>query len=293
MSVEGRRDVIAKSIGDLDSALSQARRDGLRIGFVPTLGALHDGHLANIRIAAAESDVVVVSIFLNRLQFDDPKDLARYPGDVATDASSAVRAGAHVVFAPSDVEMFPNGAPEVVVDPGPKGRVLEGASRPGHFSGVATAVTKLLSIVRPRTAYFGEKDYQQLVIVRQLVTDLSIPVTIVSCPTVREDSGLAMSSRNVFLGVNELGGAASLYRSLCEASDEIGRGERDPEKIMKTMAHVIAEDPLLELEYAHVVREGTLDDVKEIDGDVRLLLAVRVGDVRLIDNLLVPAGTLA
>jgi pantoate--beta-alanine ligase len=289
MSVEGR-DFIAKSIGDLDSALSRARRDRLRIGLVPTLGALHDGHFANIRKAAAESDVVVVSIFLNRLQFDDPKDLARYPGDVTTDASSATRAGADVVFAPSDLEMYPNGAPEVVVDPGPKGQVLEGASRPGHFRGVATAVTKLFSIVRPHTAYFGEKDYQQLVIVRQLVKDLSIPVTVASCPTVRDGTGLAMSSRNVFLGASELAGAASLYRSLCESRDEIERGERDPGKIMKTMAHVIAEAPLLELEYAHVVREGTLDDVEEIDTDVRLLLAARIGDVRLIDNLLACPG---
>lgn len=284
-------DVVARTFDDLEVALDGARRERLRIGLVPTLGALHGGHIADIEQADAECDVVVVSIFLNPLQFNDRKDLARYPGDLAADNRAAVRAGADVVFAPSIEVMYPAGAPEVVVDPGPKGQVLEGAVRPGHFSGVATVVTKLLATVRPHAAYFGEKDYQQLVIVRQLVKDLSLSVKIVSCPTVREDDGLAMSSRNAFLGVDERKSAVSLYRALRRAKDEIGRGENEADKILETMAGVVAAAPLATLDYAHVVREGTLDDVSVVDGDVRLLIAARVGPVRLIDNMLVEAGT--
>lgn len=288
MSVTAR-EVVARTIGDLDRALADRRKESLRIGFVPTLGALHDGHVADIRKARGESDVVVVSIFLNRLQFTDPKDLARYPGELTADARLAARAGADVVFAPPDDVMYPNGAPEVLVDPGAMGRVLEGASRPGHFRGVATVVTKLLSIVRPDAAYFGEKDYQQLVIVRRLVEDLSLPVSIVACPTVREPDGLAISSRNVFLADDERTSALALYRALCAARDEIGRGERDASRIVATMADVVAGSPLVELDYACVVREGTLEDVVEVGGDVRLLVAARVGGVRLIDNVLVEA----
>ncbi len=284
-------DVVARRFDDLEVALDGARRERLRIGLVPTLGALHGGHIADIEKADAECDVVVVSIFLNPLQFNDRKDLARYPGDLAADNRAAVRAGADVVFAPSIEVMYPAGAPEVVVDPGPKGQVLEGAARPGHFPGVATVVTKLLATVRPNAAYFGEKDYQQLVIVRQLVKDLSLSVKIVSCPTIREDDGLAMSSRNAFLGVDERKSAVSLYRALGRAKDEIGRGENQADKILETMAGVVTEAPLATLEYAHVVREGTLDDVSVVDGDVRLLIAARVGPVRLIDNMLVEAGT--
>ncbi len=284
-------ELVARTFDDLDGALDGARRERLRIGLVPTLGALHGGHVADIAQADAECDVVVVSIFLNPLQFNDRKDLARYPGDFVTDARVAVQAGADVVLAPSVEVMYPAGAPEVVVDPGPKSLVLEGAARPGHFQGVATVVTKLLAIVRPNAAYFGEKDYQQLVIVRQLVKDLSFAVTVVSCPTVREDDGLAMSSRNAFLGAEERKSAASLYRALCRAKTEIGRGENDANKIVQTMWDVVAESSLVSLDYAHVVREGTLDDVSDIDGDVRLLIAARVGPMRLIDNLLVEAGT--
>jgi pantoate--beta-alanine ligase len=284
-------EVVARTFDDLEVALDGARRERLSIGLVPTLGALHGGHIADIEQADEECDVVVVSIFLNPLQFDDRKDLARYPGDLAADNRAALRAGADVVFAPSIEAMYPAGAPEVVVDPGPKGQVLEGAVRPGHFRGVATVVTKLLATVRPNAAYFGEKDYQQLVIVRQLVKDLSLPVKIVSCPTIREDDGLAMSSRNAFLGVDERKSAVSLYRALRRAKDEIGRGENEADKILETMAGVVTEAPLATLDYAHVVREGTLDDVSVVDGDVRLLIAARVGPVRLIDNMLVEAGT--
>lgn len=283
-------DLVTRSTDDLDAALADARRTGQRIGLVPTLGALHEGHLADIRKARAENDVVVVSIFLNPLQFDDRKDLARYPGDVANDVRLAVQAGAGTVFAPTVEVMYPAGPPEVVVDPGPSARLLEGVSRPEHFQGVATVVTKLLAMIRPSVAYFGEKDYQQLVIVRRLVQDLSIPVTIVACPTVREPDGLALSSRNAFLGSDERRDATSLYRALCAARDEIAGGERDAKRIVATMVRTVGEAAAVELEYAHVVREGTLDDVAEVDDKVRLLIAARVRGVRLIDNLLVESG---
>jgi pantoate--beta-alanine ligase len=287
--VEG--ELVARSRGDLELRLAPARRAGRRIGFVPTLGALHEGHLADIERARAESDVVVVSIFLNPLQFDDRKDLARYPGDVATDVRLAARSGADVVFVPSIEEMYPGGPPEVLVDPGPKARVLEGAARPGHFRGVATVVTKLLAIVRPAAAYFGEKDYQQLVIVRRLVQDLSIPVAIVACPTVREQDGLARSSRNVFLAREARNDASSLYRALRCARDEILSGERDAKRIVAVMTRTIGEAPAVELEYARVVEEGTLEDAVEVKGEVRLLIAARVDGVRLIDNIAVGAIT--
>ncbi len=282
-----KSDLVARSAGELDAALTDARHDNLRVGFVPTLGALHEGHAADVRQARAQCDVVVVSIFLNPLQFDDANDLARYGRDLAADVRTATRAGADVVFAPSVEEMYPVGEPEVVVDPGPKGEILEGVFRPKHFQGVATVVTKLLVIVRPTVAYFGEKDYQQLVIVRQVVRDLSLRVEIIACPTMREADGLAISSRNAFLDSDARMVAASLFRALTAAKETIGRGERDPNMVVEVMERVVGTSGRADLDYVHVVREGTLDDVSEIEGDVRLLIAAHVGAVRLIDNLLV------
>jgi pantoate--beta-alanine ligase len=281
-----RDDLVVSSVADLDAALFVARRQGRRVGLVPTLGGLHDGHAANVRKARSENDLVVVSIFLNPLQFEDPSDLVRYPAELPADARTATGAGADLVFAPAASELYPNGAPEVTVDPGGAGEVLEGASRPGHFRGVATVVAKLLSIVRPATAYFGEKDYQQLVIVRRLVEDLSLPVAVVSCPTVRDVDGLALSSRNAFLTVDERRDATSLHRALVVASDAISRGETEVRAVIDVMRRVVAEAPRVTVDYAHVVREGSLDDVESVNGDVRILIAARVGTVRLIDNVL-------
>ncbi len=271
---------------ELLRVLAEHRRAGRTIGFVPTLGALHDGHASLVRRAAAADDVVCVSVFLNPLQFDDPADLARYPSEIARDAALAGDAGASVLFAPSVDGML--GAPPspVVVDPGPLGGILEGAVRPGHFRGVATIVAKLLALVAPRVAYFGEKDYQQLAVVRELVRGLSFPVEIVGCPTVRAPDGLALSSRNVRLDPESRRAAPTLYAALGEGRRALGRGASAAEA-EAAMATVVAAEPRITLEYA-VVRDAVTLDLPSADGPLRLLIAGRIGGVRLIDNLAGP-----
>ncbi len=277
--------VLAESIGELGELLAPPRRQGSSIGLVPTLGGLHRGHAALIEAARMTNDVVVVSVFLNPLQFGDPGDLARYPRDLGADRTVAVRAGADVVFAPSVEVMYPQGRPEVTIDPGRLGMVLEGAARPGHFRGVATVVAKLLALVSPSTAYFGKKDYQQLVIVRQLVEDLSLPVRIVACPTVRDPDGLAVSSRNAFLDAGERQAATVLFRALCAGSEAVRSGVTDAREVVSTVRATVASVPPVALDYAEVVADGHLEPLSEIAGDVVLLIAARVGPVRLIDNL--------
>lgn len=283
------RGTVATSVAEVHATLAPARDGHLRVGLVPTLGALHEGHVANIKKAKAECDLVVVSIFLNPLQFEDRKDLARYPGDTSADSRLASGSGADVVFSPSVEEMYPQGPPEVVVDPGPGGLVLEGAARPGHFRGVVTVVTKLFAILEPSRAYFGEKDYQQLVLVRRLVSDLSIPVRIVACSTIREPDGLALSSRNALLSREERSDAAFLYRALVEAKSAIENGERDSAAVVDLMASVVGKAQKASLQYAKVVREGSLAEASDVAGDIRLLIAARVGAVHLIDNMAVDA----
>jgi pantoate--beta-alanine ligase len=276
---------LVESFGRLDELLAGHRRRGSSIGFVPTLGGLHRGHAALIGAARRSSDVVVVSAFLNPTQFEDPADLARYPHELAADRALAAAAGADVVFAPSAEAMYPHGSPEVTVDPGALGAILEGAARPGHFRGVATVVTKLLALVRPSAAYFGEKDYQQLVLVRQLVRDLCLPVAIVACPTVREPDGLAVSSRNAFLDADARRAATVLYRALRAGAEAVSSGVADASRIESVMRAVVASEPAVSLDYALPVAEGHLERLEAVTGDVVLLIAARVGTVRLIDNL--------
>ena len=276
---------LAESIGGLDRLLAGPRRRGSRIGFVPTLGGLHGGHRSLIETARRGSDVVVVSVFLNPTQFEDPRDLARYPADLAADRAFATRAGADVVFAPSVEEVYPGGPGIVTVDPGVLGSVFEGAARPGHFRGVATVVTKLLAIVSPSVAYFGEKDYQQLVIVRQLVADLSLPVEIVACPTVRDPDGLAVSTRNTFLGPEERRAATVLHRALRAGEDAVRAGTSDAHAVEAVMRATAEAEPAVALDYASVVADGRLEPLSSVAGDVALLIAARVGAVRLIDHL--------
>jgi pantoate--beta-alanine ligase len=284
----GRRvidDELVESIEDLHRLLDPHRRRGAAIGFVPTLGALHEGHASLVDRARRENDVVVVSVFVNPTQFDDPGDLARYPRDIEADRAIAARAGADVVFAPAEEAIYPQGRPVVTVDPGALGAVLEGAARPGHFRGVATIVAKLLALVAPTAAYFGEKDYQQLVVVRQLVRDLSIPLVIVACPIVRDPDGLAISSRNAFLSTEERRAATVLYRALCAGSDAVHSGVTDARAIESTVRSVVASEPSVALEYAQIVADGHLESISAVAGTVVLLVAARVGQVRLIDNL--------
>ena len=266
-------------------AASAARASRRQLGLVPTMGSLHEGHLSLLAAAAAECEVVAMSVFVNPLQFSSAEDLARYPADLEADLELAERAGVAVVFAPSAGEMYPRGEPQTTVDPGVLAARLEGVSRPGHFTGVATVVTKLISLCGPCRAYFGEKDFQQLAIVRNLVADLDLDSTVVSCPTVREADGLACSSRNRRLDADQRRAATALFQALSAGRDSVVAGERDATEVANTMARVVASEPRARLDYAVVVDPGTLLTPPRLRGELRLLIAADVGPVRLIDNL--------
>lgn len=262
-----------------------ARMEGSMVGFVPTMGALHDGHLSLVARAREECDVVVASIFVNPLQFGPSEDLASYPRDLDRDLLLLEKEGVDVVFAPSADEMYSGGPPDATVDPGPLGSVLEGASRPGHFKGVCTVVAKLFGIVGQCRAYFGEKDAQQLAVIERMVMDLDMPVEVVACPTLREEDGLAMSSRNAYLSEDERAAATCLYEALARAAWLADGGERDANVLKAEMAKRIGAEPLAALGYVAIVDEGTFTEIERIDGPVRALVAARIGKIRLIDNL--------
>lgn len=264
--------------------LSDARTAGRTIGFVPTMGALHDGHLSLVRRARAECDVVVLSIFVNPLQFDLKDDLERYPRPFDADTELAAGAGVDVMFAPSSDEMFPENELLTTVRVAGLADVLEGASRPGHFDGVCTVVTKLFSVVGECRAYFGEKDWQQLTIVKQMTADLSLPAQVIACPIVRDADGLALSSRNVQLTAVDRAAALSLNRALHEGVEAIAQGCRDVDEIRRAMTRELTAEPLIQLDYADVV-DDQLRVAERIEGDLRLLVAARVGTPRLIDNM--------
>lgn len=271
-----------RAIAELRTALKGARRDGGTVGFVPTMGALHEGHLRLIRTAAEDHDVVVVSVFVNPTQFNDPADLAAYPRVEATDAEAAARAGAHLLFAPSASEMYPDGFDTTIHVGGPTG-VLEGASRPGHFDGVATVVCKLLNIVGPDTAYFGQKDAQQLAVVRRMVADLNLPVDIAAVPTVRDEDGLALSSRNARLSPADRDRALALSRALHAAQDAVSAGRTSAGDVLAAArAEFAARD--VDPDYVELVDPTTFSPLPAVDGAALLAVAARVGDVRLIDN---------
>jgi len=227
---------VIRAIAMARKACDAARSAGRTVGFVPTMGAFHDGHVSLMRRARDERDAVVVSIFVNPLQFGPGEDLSRYPRDEERDLSMARELGVDVVFAPTVEEMYPAGEPAVSVDPGPLGDRLEGAVRPGHFRGVATVVAKLFEVVGPSTAYFGEKDAQQLAVIRHMVRDLSFPIDVVGCPTVRELDGLAMSSRNAYLSPVQREAAGCLFLALSEAAEMARGGERDAARLVAAMA---------------------------------------------------------
>jgi pantoate--beta-alanine ligase len=269
-------------------ASEAARGRGGAVGFVPTMGAFHEGHLSLMRRARAERDFVVVSVFVNPLQFGDPADLAAYPRDGERDLELARGLDVDVVFAPPLEEMYPAGQPEVTVDPGPLGERLEGASRPGHFRGVATVLAKLFHAVGPSAAYFGEKDAQQLAVVRRVVDDLSFPIGVVVCPTVREPDGLAMSSRNARLSPEEREAAGCLFLALSEAAELARSGERDAAYLVAAMAREVGATPQARLDYAAVVDDDTFEELRTVDPPARAVVAARFGNVHLIDNLLLP-----
>jgi pantoate--beta-alanine ligase len=280
-------DVIETAVG-CRALLDSARATGRTVGLVPTMGALHDGHISLIARAHKECDVVAVSIFVNPLQFGDPEDIAKYPRTLERDLTECAEAGAHIVFAPTIPEMYPSwpDPPATAVTVGGVSDKWEGASRPGHFDGVATVVAKLFAIAGPCRAYFGLKDFQQLAVVRRMASDLCIPVDIVACPTVREPDGLALSSRNIRLSVTERVAAQTLSSALVAGRAAITAGERDGAAVHTAMRAVADHEPLLDLDYAVAVDAATLDEVTTIDDPaaVRLLIAATVGPVRLIDN---------
>ena len=279
-----------RTIDATRAACERARAEGRTVGFVPTMGAFHEGHRSLIRRARRERDLVVVSIFVNPLQFGDPADLEAYPRDEAADLEVARGEGVDLVFAPSADEMYPNGEPELTVDPGPLGERLEGASRPGHFRGVATVVAKLFDTVGPCAAYLGEKDAQQLAVIRRMVRDLSLPVDVRASPVVREPDGLALSRRSRLLSPDEREAATCLFLALSEAAELARAGEREAGRLVAAMAREIGATPLARIDYVAVVDEQTFEEVETIAGPARALVAARFGRVRLIDTLLLPTA---
>jgi pantoate--beta-alanine ligase len=277
-----------ETIAGLRTHLDRARSAGRAVGFVPTMGYLHAGHVSLMEAARADTDVVVASIFVNPLQFGEGEDLESYPRDLERDTELAAQAGVDVLFVPAASEMYPRPV-LTAVSVAEVSEPLEGASRPTHFAGVATVVAKLFSIVGPCRAYFGEKDYQQLAVVRRMASDLSLPVEVVGCPTFREPDGLAMSSRNAYLTAAERAVAPVVHRCLLAGRDRVLAGERDPATVRAAMVEVVGAEPLARLDYAEVVDADSLAEPDELEGELRLLAAVHLGRARLIDNMGVTA----
>ena len=276
---------VCKTIADMRAACEAARRDGKRLGFVPTMGALHEGHLSLVRAAKAGCGVVAASIFVNPTQFGAGEDLAKYPRRFEQDCESLEREGVAVLFAPSVEEMYPAGAMTWVTVDGLSDK-LDGRSRPGHFRGVTTVVAKLFHIVDPDAAFFGQKDAAQVAIIRRMVRDLKFPVEIVACPIVREADGLAMSSRNAYLDPHERKQALVLHRSLMRVRKLFEAGERSAEKLMTAGREEIAGEKAVRLDYFEVVNPESLDPVEKVENGVLVAVAAFVGATRLIDNIL-------
>jgi pantoate--beta-alanine ligase len=274
-----------RTVAELRAQLRPARSDGRTIGLVPTMGAFHAGHVSLMERARAETDLVVVSLFVNPTQFGPGEDLAAYPRDEARDAEIAAAAGVDVLFAPPAEEVYPDGF-QTAVTVGALAQPLEGAHRPGHFDGVATVVVKLLNMVGPDVAFFGQKDAQQALVVRRVVRDLDIPARIAVCPTVREADGLALSSRNAYLAPADRERAIALRRALDAAEQAVAAGERDAGAVA-TAAQAAMEPFGVEPEYLALVASETLQPVEQIDGEILVALAARVGRARLIDNTLI------
>jgi pantoate--beta-alanine ligase len=280
------------TIAEMRALLDGERAVGRAVGLVPTMGYLHDGHLSLMRQARTETEVVVASIFVNPLQFAAGEDLDSYPRDLDRDGHLAEAAGVDVLFVPGTDEMYPQPA-LTTVSVAELSEPLEGAARPHHFAGVATVVAKLFAIVGPCRAYFGEKDFQQLAVVRRMAWDLSLPVEVVGCPTVRDLDGLALSSRNSYLTAEEREAAPVVYRALRAGAAAVLAGERDAAAVRTLVGQIIEAEPLAQLDYAEVVDADSFRIPDSLVGNLRLLAAVRFGRARLIDNVgvTVPAPT--
>lgn len=275
---------LVKTIRELKQELEPIRRSGVTVGFVPTMGYLHEGHLSLMRKSVEECGFTVVSIFVNPTQFGPGEDYDRYPRDLERDLSMCESVGVDLVFAPGVSEMYePDACTRVTVSGLTQN--LCGRSRPGHFDGVTTVVCKLFNMVRPDRAYFGQKDAQQVAVVRRMVRDLNIPVEVREMPTIREPDGLAMSSRNVYLSPDQRRAALSLHRSLRTAADMIEKGERSAAKIRERMIDIILSSGLAELDYVEIVDADSLRNIDTLKGEVLIAVAVKFGQTRLIDNI--------
>jgi pantoate--beta-alanine ligase len=275
---------VIETLEELTRTLEKERATGRQVGLVPTMGALHTGHLALVDRARGECDTVVMTIFVNPLQFDAREDLVSYPRDHARDIELGRRSGVDHVFLPPEQEMYP-GPVLTSVRVSALTERLEGEVRPGHFEGVATVVAKLFAAAGRCRAYFGEKDYQQLLVVRRMAADLSFPVEVIGCETVRERDGVALSSRNARLTLEQRAAAPVLHRALQAGRAAIDAGERSSERVAATMTAVMTAEPLAQLDYAAAVDASDLAVPATLSGDVRLLVAAHFGSTRLIDNL--------
>lgn len=281
-------EVIA-TIAAMRGALSQRKKDGT-VALVPTMGALHAGHLSLVRAARAMCDVVVASIFVNPIQFGPNEDYSRYPRSLDADLRLLEQEQVDYVFAPEPEELYPTADAGTSVNVR-VGERLDGVSRPGHFQGVATVVAKLFHITSPDVAFFGQKDAAQIAVLRAMVRDLNFPIRLVVCPTVREPDGLAMSSRNRYLTGSERLQSLVLYRALSEAHSEVLRGVRQAGELRNTMVRVLSNEPAAHLEYVEVVDPNTLIPIEDVSKGGLLAVAARIGTTRLIDNILLPAST--
>ena len=266
------------------AALSQKwHQAGKIIAFVPTMGYFHQGHLSLIGEGKKQGDVLVVSLFVNPIQFGPKEDLAAYPRNLQKDASLAEKEGTDVLFVPEEKEMYPEGY-QTYVEVTQLTKYLCGVSRPGHFKGVTTVVAKLFNIIRPHIAIFGLKDYQQYIVIKRMVMDLNYPIKIIGCPIVREPDGLAMSSRNVYLTSEQRTSALSLYKSLNIAQEMVNKGEKKVKAIIEAVSTFIQKHPYTQIDYVKVCDPETLEELEEMRGNALLALAVKVGKARLIDN---------
>lgn len=276
---------IIRTVQDLRIAVKTAKKEGKEVGFVPTMGFLHEGHLSLVRAAKKDNDFIVASIFVNPTQFGENEDLDAYPKDLEGDQAKLESENVDILFYPSVEEMYPEGYSTYVNVEGGMTGVLCGSSRPGHFRGVATIVSKLFNMVAPDRAYFGQKDAQQVSVIERMVKDLNMDLEIIPCPIYREEDGLAMSSRNTYLSDQERSDALILSKSLFEARDEILAGEKSASKIIEGIVDKISSVDYAIIDYVEIVNALTLDKIEKIEGDILIALAVKVGKPRLIDNL--------
>jgi len=278
---------IVRTIAEARAVVAVLRAQNKSIGLVPTMGALHQGHLSLVRAARAACDAVVVSIFVNPTQFAPSEDFSKYPRTFDADCALLQAENVDFLFAPDAAEMYPPGAATFIAVE-PMGDRLDGASRPGHFRGVATVVAKLFNIVAPSKAFFGQKDAAQVAVLRRMVRDLNFPLELVVCPTVREPDGLAMSSRNRYLSPEDRRSALILHRTLRHIEDRVASGEVDSAQLIDVGLGVLADEPDVRLDYLRIVDPDTLEDLPDVKNGALLAIAAHVGPARLIDNILIP-----